>query len=77
MNNIELMNSVLDPDKVPAWHNDFWTVTQEELDRYTEKLKGMFAELKKEIPLEGAHSREYEEGYWAALDQYSNMIKAQ
>lgn len=39
MNNIELMNSVLDPDKVPAWQNDFWTITQEELDRYTDAVR--------------------------------------
>jgi hypothetical protein len=29
-----LMKQACDPDKKPAWHNDFWTVTQEELERF-------------------------------------------
>jgi hypothetical protein len=30
----KLMQQACDPDKKPAWHNDFWTVTQEELERF-------------------------------------------
>ncbi|MCA3503054.1 MAG: hypothetical protein IOD05_07380 [Rhodobacter sp.] len=29
-----MMRSVCDTDKVDAWHNEFWTVTQDELDRF-------------------------------------------
>jgi hypothetical protein len=31
---IRMMQSVCDTDKVDAWHNEFWTVTQDELDRF-------------------------------------------
>lgn len=31
---IKAMRSVCDKDKVDAWHNDFWTITQEELERF-------------------------------------------
>jgi len=31
---IKLMQQACDPDKKPAWHNGFWTITQEELERF-------------------------------------------
>ena len=31
---IRMMQSVCDTDKVDAWHNEFWTVTQDELERF-------------------------------------------
>jgi len=31
---IKLMQQACDFDKKPAFHNDFWTVTQEELERF-------------------------------------------
>jgi hypothetical protein len=31
---IKLMQQACDPDKKPAWHNGFWTITQEELLRF-------------------------------------------
>jgi hypothetical protein len=31
---IKLMQKACDPDKKPAWHNGFWTITQEELERF-------------------------------------------
>jgi hypothetical protein len=31
---IRMMRSVCDTDKVDAWHNEFWTVTQGELERF-------------------------------------------
>ena len=31
---IRMMQSACDKDKVPAWLNDFWTITQEELERF-------------------------------------------
>lgn len=31
---IKLMQQACDPDKKPAWHNEFWTITQEELERF-------------------------------------------
>ena len=31
---IGMMQSACDTDKVDAWHNEFWTVTQEELERF-------------------------------------------
>ena len=31
---IKAMRSVCDKDKVDAWQNDFWTITQEELERF-------------------------------------------
>lgn len=31
---IKLMQQACDPDKKPAWHNGFWTITQQELERF-------------------------------------------
>lgn len=31
---IKLMQQACDPGKKPAWHNGFWTITQEELERF-------------------------------------------
>ena len=31
---IKLAREACDADKVDAWHNGFWTVTQEELERF-------------------------------------------
>lgn len=31
---IKAMRSVCDKDKVNAWKNNFWTITQEELERF-------------------------------------------
>lgn len=31
---IKLAREACDTDKVDAWHNGFWTVTQEELERF-------------------------------------------
>lgn len=31
---IRLAREACDTDKVDAWHNGFWTVTQEELERF-------------------------------------------
>ena len=31
---IRMMRQACDTDKVDAWHNDFWTVTQEELEHF-------------------------------------------
>ena len=31
---IRMMREACDADKVDAWHNDFWTITQEELERF-------------------------------------------
>ena len=31
---IKLMQQACDPDKKPAWHNGFWTITKEELLRF-------------------------------------------
>lgn len=31
---IKAMRSVCDKDKVDAWQNGFWTITQEELERF-------------------------------------------
>ena len=31
---IRAMRSACDKDKVDAWINDFWTITQEELERF-------------------------------------------
>lgn len=36
---IQLMNSCCDLVKVPAFKNDFWTVTQEELERFYVKAQ--------------------------------------
>lgn len=36
---IQLMNSCRDLVKVPAFKNDFWTVTQEELERFYVKAQ--------------------------------------
>ncbi len=30
---IDMMREACDKDKVDAWQNDFWTITQEELER--------------------------------------------
>ena len=31
---IEMAREACDPDKVDAWQNGFWTLTQEELERF-------------------------------------------
>ena len=31
---IRMAREACDKDKVDAWHNEFWTVTQEELERF-------------------------------------------
>jgi L-ascorbate metabolism protein UlaG (beta-lactamase superfamily) len=31
---IRMMIEACDTDKVGAWHNGFWTITQEELERF-------------------------------------------
>lgn len=31
---IKMANEACDSDKVDAWHNGFWTLTQEELERF-------------------------------------------
>lgn len=31
---IHMAREACDTDKVDAWHNDFWTITQEELERF-------------------------------------------
>ena len=31
---IRMMQSSCDADKVEAWKNEFWTITQEELERF-------------------------------------------
>jgi ferric-dicitrate binding protein FerR (iron transport regulator) len=33
---INLMQQACDPDKKPAWHNGFWTITQLELDLFVD-----------------------------------------
>ena len=33
---IKLMQQACDPGKKPAWHNGFWTITQEELERFAD-----------------------------------------
>jgi hypothetical protein len=33
---IKLMQQACDPDKKPAWHNGFWTITQVELERFAD-----------------------------------------
>jgi Mg-chelatase subunit ChlD len=33
---IKMAKKSCDSDKVDAWHNDFWTLTQEELERFAE-----------------------------------------
>lgn len=33
---IKLMQQACDPDKKPAWHNEFWTITQQELERFAD-----------------------------------------
>jgi Mg-chelatase subunit ChlD len=33
---IKMAKEACDSDKVDAWHNGFWTLTQEELERFAE-----------------------------------------
>lgn len=33
---IKMARKACDSDKVDAWHNGFWTLTQEELERFAE-----------------------------------------
>ena len=36
---IEMAQESSDKDKVDAWHNGFWTLTQEELERFAELVR--------------------------------------
>lgn len=52
---IELMNSVADETMVPPFHNDFWTITQDELVRFTalvcQECKNSHSETDAPIPI--------------------------
>jgi|GEM_PF-3752734 len=41
---INLMQQACDPDKKPAWHNEFWTITQQELERFAALVAASEAE---------------------------------
>ena len=41
---IKLAREACDADKVDAWHNGFWTVTQEELERFAALVEQDFKE---------------------------------
>jgi hypothetical protein len=41
---IKLMQQACDPDKKPAWHNEFWTITQVELERFADLVAAAEAE---------------------------------
>jgi hypothetical protein len=45
---IRMMRSVCDTDKVDAWHNEFWTVTQDELERFAALVAALVAAHERE-----------------------------
>lgn len=46
---IELAKQACDKDKVDAWHNGFWTITQEELERFAQLIRNQTLESAAEI----------------------------
>lgn len=45
---IRAMRSACDKDKVDAWQNDFWTITQEELERFAALIEERAAAAERE-----------------------------
>ena len=59
---IRMMREACDTDKVDAWHNEFWTVTQEELERFA----ALVAAAERNRTWTQAHWTEYERSIVAA-----------
>jgi len=53
---IEMAKKSCDSDKVDAWHNGFWTLTQEELERFAALVAAAEREACAKVCLEEAPS---------------------
>jgi len=53
---IEMAKKSCDSDKVDAWHNGFWTLTQEELERFAALVAAHEREACAKVCLEEAPS---------------------
>ena len=54
---ISMATKACDPDTEPAWHNGFWTLTQEELERFAALVAAAEREACEEV---------CENNYWVA-----------
>lgn len=57
----KLANDASDKDKVPAFHNGFWTLTHEELERFAALVLEEAAKVCDEISIEAA--KQWKVGY--------------
>jgi hypothetical protein len=64
---IRMAREACDTDKVDAWHNGFWTVTQEELERFA----ALVAAAERE-----ACAKVCEEPGWNAANWCAKQIRA-
>lgn len=80
---IKLAREVCDKDKVDAWHNGFWTLTQEELERFAELVRdderNACVQIIEEYRIPVGNSRSGELAYewtYAALKEIRDDIRA-
>jgi hypothetical protein len=59
---IRMAREACDKDKVDAWHNDFWTVTQEELERFA----ALVAAAERERCAQVCEDHFMSDGHWCA-----------
>ena len=65
---INLMQQACDPDKKPAWHNGFWTITQLELDLFVDLVLKAEAEAER-ISNQARHIIKRAEARWAEAER--------
>jgi len=53
---------------------DGWIISDEVLRKFAKLIVLECIELRKDVPLKGLPSEEYEEGFWEGLRQYESMI---
>jgi hypothetical protein len=73
---INLMQQACDPDKKPAWHNEFWTITQQELERFADLVLKAERKPLTDDDLEPLRIRIMGEAYNAADEGQSEAYNA-
>lgn len=73
---IKLMKQACDPDKKPAWHNEFWTITQEELERFADLVAAAEREACAKIAEEYQHDCYYGGADWFEAKRIKAAIEA-
>lgn len=75
---IRAMRSACDKDKVDAWINDFWTITQEELERFAALVaaaeRERYIKIMQMIDTHYSGSLDYQPPYVKAARQVLDVI---